>query len=159
MLDMAVEELGDLGLERMDDAEIRSFLGNQKIGVLGLPTTETPYLVPMSYGYDCESRIYFTYVTGEESNKANLSDATERASFLVSSVETPYNWQSVQLTGSLQRVPDEQWDDLGDVLAAAWRPDLFQQVEAEAAVGVYEFEILEQSGIKHRGLPPGLAPE
>lgn len=37
---MSVDELREYGLTEMDDAEIRRFLSNQRVGVLGLPGTD-----------------------------------------------------------------------------------------------------------------------
>lgn len=120
---MGLEELEAYGMTRMDETGIRQFLSNQRIGVLGLPTDWTPYLVPLSFGFDGDSHLYFTYV-GSESRKERLSDRAETASCLVYSVDTPFNWESVLLTGTIERVSDDETDDLADVLDTAWRPDL-----------------------------------
>jgi nitroimidazol reductase NimA-like FMN-containing flavoprotein (pyridoxamine 5'-phosphate oxidase superfamily) len=49
---VTVDELTDYGLERMDDDAIRDCLAAESVGVLGLPTDDVPYLLPLSYGYD-----------------------------------------------------------------------------------------------------------
>jgi nitroimidazol reductase NimA-like FMN-containing flavoprotein (pyridoxamine 5'-phosphate oxidase superfamily) len=152
---MTVDELGAYGLEQLTDDEIASFLANQRLGVLGLPTGNGPYLLPLSFGYDGESRLYFTYVIDGESQKTELSERAERASFLVYSAESPYNWESVSLTGRLAEVPESEWDDIDDVLADAWRPGLIEEAAAGADVAVYRLLIEERSGVKHTGLPPG----
>ena len=91
---MSIDELEQFGLVRMDDAEIRSFLASQGTGVLGFPTADAPYLLPMSYGFDGESRLYFTYLVSSESRKATLSERTDVASMLVYKADTKFNWQS-----------------------------------------------------------------
>jgi nitroimidazol reductase NimA-like FMN-containing flavoprotein (pyridoxamine 5'-phosphate oxidase superfamily) len=64
----------------------------------------------------------------------------EIAAFLAYSAESPYNWESVSVTGRLEPVPESEWDDIDDLLAEAWRPGLIE----------------EWSGVKHTGLPPGV---
>lgn len=154
---MTVTALEEFGLERMSDHEIRAFLANQGMGVLGLPTAgDAPYLLPMSFGFDGGSSLYFTYVLGSESRKGRLSETAEEAGFLVYSARTMFTWESVFLTGEIDAVPPEEWDDLGGVLQGAWRPALLEEAIAAGDVGVYRFDVREQSGIKHTGLPPGL---
>jgi uncharacterized protein len=155
---MTVDELAEYGVNRMDDAEIRDFLLNQGMGVLGLPTEDTPYLLPMSYGFDGDSRLYFTYVLGDDSRKDRLSDRSESAAFLAYSADTMFVWESVLLTGTLDEVPEDEWDDVREAMAVAWRPDLFREASRVEGVKVYRLEVEERSGIKHVGLPPGFEP-
>lgn len=151
---MTVDRLAEYGLDAMDDGEIGDFLRSQRTGVLGLPGDGTPYLVPMSFGYDGES-VYFTYVLGDDSRKATLTDRADRASFLAYSAESPYVWRSVMLSGPVERVPDEERAELGDALAGAWRPDPFETVGEEAGTAVYRLRIESATGYRHAGLPPG----
>lgn len=152
---MSLEELSKFGMVEMDESEIRSFLLNQGVGVLGLPGEDVPYMVPMSFGFDGESNIYFTYVLGSNSQKENLTDKTEKARFLVYSAESMYIWESVLLTGKITEVPVEEWGKYKEVMERAWRPALFQEADLDRGVKVYRFEIKDQRGIKHNGLPPG----
>lgn len=155
---MSVDELRAYGLDEMDDGEIRHFLSNQRTGVLGLPGETVPYLLPISFGYDGDARLYFTYLLGSRSRKKTLSERTDTARFLAFSVDTMYNWQSALLTGTLSEVPESEWDALEEVLSEAWRPSLFDSATLSGDVAVYEFRIEEQTGIKHQGLPPALEP-
>lgn len=152
---MSVPQLEAYGLERMEDDDIREFVSSQSTGVLGLPTDGGPYLIPMSFAFDGESSLYFTYLLGSSSRKADLTERTDSTRFLVYSVETMFNWQSVLLTGSLTAVPEDEWSELEDVLTTAWRPELFRTASTSGGVRVYEFAIQSQSGIRHTGLPPG----
>ncbi|MHB9285716.1 pyridoxamine 5'-phosphate oxidase family protein [Halobacteriales archaeon Cl-PHB] len=154
---MTVDVLGDHGVVRMDGDQVRGFLRNQTVGVLGLPAEGAPYLVPLSYGYDGEDTLYFTYVVGTESRKAALSELAEAARFLVFHVDTPFNWASVLLTGTVDEVPESRWDDLEAAFADAWDPDLFQTAKSVEDVRVFAFDVEESVGIKHTGLPPGFA--
>jgi len=139
----------------MNDDAIRAFLANRKMGVLGLPTGDVPYLLPMSFGYDDEATLYFTFVGGPDSRKRGLIEATDRAGFLCYAAESPFNWESVLLTGTVEAVPDEAWDDIVPVLEAAWRPDIIEAAMATEEVTVYRFAVEEWTGYKHTGLPPG----
>ncbi|MEF8886263.1 MAG: pyridoxamine 5'-phosphate oxidase family protein [Haloarculaceae archaeon] len=152
---MSIPQLEAYGLERMDDDDIREFVSSQSTGVLGLPTDGGPYLIPMSFAFDGESSLYFTYLLGSSSRKADLTEQADRTRFLVYSVETMFNWQSVLLTGALTEVPENEWSELEDLLTTAWRPELFRTASPSGGVRVYEFAIESQSGIRHTGLPPG----
>lgn len=151
---MSVDELREYGLVEMDDSEVRNFLSTQKTGVLGLPDEGTPYLLPLSFGYDGDSRLYFTYLLGSSSRKEELTERAEGASFLAFSVDTMYSWESVLLSGRISAVSESSWDELEEVLDDAWRPSLFESASRSGEVAVYEFRIDEQTGIKHQGLPP-----
>jgi hypothetical protein len=152
---MTVDELRAYGVDHMDGGEIDAFLSTHHTGVLGLPGPEAPYLVPLSYGYDGDSRLYFFYVVGEESTKDELSAQAETARFLVYTAETAFNWRSVLLRGTMREVSDEQWDAVEDEIDLPWRPDLIETASAAEATRLYRFEVEERSGIKHVGLPPG----
>ncbi|WP_262179420.1 pyridoxamine 5'-phosphate oxidase family protein [Haloarcula laminariae] len=145
-------------LTEMDDGAIRAFLTNQKMGVLGLPTDGTPYLLPMSFRYDDGSTLYFAFVGGPDSRKRTLIEATDRAGFLVYAAESPFNWESVLLSGTVEAVPESEWDDIDSVLATAWRPAVVEAAMETEAVAVYRFGVEEWSGYKHTGLPPGFDP-
>ena len=153
---MALEKLSDYGLEHMTDTEIADFLSAQRVGTLGLPSEAGPYMIPMSYGYDREDGLYFTYLEGSDSEKSTLTRRAETARFLVYSVESMFNWSSVSLTGSLREVPQARWDSLAEILESTWRPELLDAAVHGAAITVYRFEVDEQVGIRHTTLAPDL---
>ena len=110
---------------------------------------------PLSFAFDGERDLYILYVGGSESRKRDLTERAEAARFLVYSAETPFNWRSVLLTGSLSEVPESDLAPLLDAMEIRWRPDLFEQASVDEPTALYRFEIDEQTGIKHLGLPPG----
>ncbi|MEF8937451.1 MAG: pyridoxamine 5'-phosphate oxidase family protein, partial [Halovenus sp.] len=122
---------------------------------LGLPTERTPYMIPISYAYDGNQALYFTYLLGPSSEKHRLSEQTDRARFLVYSVETLFNWRSVMLEGTLSEKPESEWDEIEQHLDNVWRPEILQRADLDGGVAIYEFSIEEQSGIRHTGLAPG----
>lgn len=152
---MTISELKPYGLEEMREEEIRAFLDAQTVGVLGLVDDDRPYLLPMSYGYDGDSSLYFTYVLGEESRKGQLTEQIEMAPFLVYSANTMFNWQSVLVEGRFEELPPSQWTDIAEQLEDVWRPEIFQTSTTSSNVTIYEFDIVNQSGIKHTGIAPG----
>lgn len=154
---MTVEELRSFGLQRMTDGEVRDFLENQGFGVLGLPGEDAPYILPMSYGFDGEASLYFTYLRGTDSRKGTLSERGTRASFLVYATETAFNWRSVLLTGEIQPIPESEWPAITADLSDAWRPELLERASEELSVSVYAFRVADRSGVKHAGLPPEFA--
>ncbi|WP_225336321.1 pyridoxamine 5'-phosphate oxidase family protein [Halomicrobium urmianum] len=155
---MTLHELEGFGVSRMTDGEMRDFLTNRGVGVLALPAEHEPYVVPMSFGFDGEDSLYFTYVTTDESRKERLSERGDDAAFLVFDAPSRFMWQSVLLSGAVSPVPESEWDDLGDALGNAWRPDLFEQNGLAADVTVYRFRIANRVGYKQNGLPPGFEP-
>ena len=153
---MTIEELRKYGLETMRDEEITAFLDAQSMGVLGLSADTRPYLLPLSYGNDGDVTLYFTYLVGEESRKAELTDATPEGRFLVYQADSPFRWESVLLDGTLRKVPPSEWSDIGDILEGVWRPKLFETASTSRHVRIYAFDVVESSGIKQTGLPPGI---
>ena len=156
---MTVDGLREFGLEEMDGEEIDAFLSNRRWGVLGLPTGDVPYLLPLSYGFDGADRLYFTYLRGPDSQKATLSERADGASFLVFAVDTLYNWESVVLEGRLTTVSESEWDGIADILDDVWRPDVLESAADGGDIDVYAFSIDDRTGIKHQGLPPEFDPD
>lgn len=152
---MSLDELQEYGMQWMTDEEIHGFLSSQHVGVLGLEAERGPYMLPLSFAFDGESSLYFTYVLGSESRKETLTAETEHPRFLVYKAESMFNWESVLLTGTIEEVPREELDDHEAAADHAWRPDLFKSADTSRGVKVYQFRIDEQVGIKHTGLPPG----
>lgn len=153
---MTVDELSKHGVERMSEAEIRAFLSAQRVGVLGLPAGDVPYMIPISYGFDGEENLYFRYVVGDTSQKGLVSEETTVASFLVFDTSTDTEWTSVALEGTLSRVQD---DELDETLEAEWRPQALKEAATSETTRVYRFWIQNETGIRHSALPPGMNPE
>ena len=149
---MTVEELRAYGVEYMSEEAIGHFIDNRSTGVLGLARDGRPYLVPMAYAFDGDSSLYFTYVSGEESIKQELTDRNAEASFLVYSADTIFHWESVQLDGKLRQVSAEELEDIEDLLESIWKPAKFRGIDEQHQVVVYEFEIRSKTGLKHVGL-------
>lgn len=151
---MTVDELGAYGIERMDDEDIERFLSIRNAGVLGLPASGAPYLLPMSFGYDGGSSLYFSFLVEGDSRKADLADRADRCSFLVYNAETMFHWRSVLLEGTIRRLSADEWAALPASRTPAWRPELIQTASEGLEIGFYEFAVEEWTGISHAVRPP-----
>lgn len=150
---MSVEELQEVGMSSMGGSEIDQFLSNQKVGVLSLPAEEGPYVVPLSFAYDGESAVYFTYLLGADSQKEEVTEKADIARFLVYSVDSAFHWESVLVSGPIEPLPREEWGR--HEFQSQWRPEVFERADLSRGVRVYRLTIEERSGVKHAGLPPG----
>lgn len=151
---MTIDELSEHGMHRMDDQEIEQFLSIQSLGVLALPAEDEPYQVPLSYGYDGGSKLYFFYVVGKESRKQELSEQAQSASFLVYTAETAFHWRSVSLKGTLRALSEDERADVTDAQMPTWRPKLIETASEREATRFWEFRIEESTGISHDTEPP-----
>lgn len=148
---MSIDEVSESEIDHLTDEQMREFLTEQGVGVLGLAGEEVPYLLPMSFGFDGESTLYFVFLLfGTESRKETLSDRNRRARFLTYSAETVHRWRSVSLEGRIERVDDE-WDVLRDAMENAWHPDLFSAAAPMRGVEGYRLRIDEWTGIQSTG--------
>ena len=149
---MSTDELLESSAAAMTDDRIREFLTEQGVGTLALPDDDAPYLVPMSFGYDGESALYFTFLLfGPESRKETLSERASGARFLVYEARSPHEWRSVNLRGRIEAIEEDDWADLREAMANAWHPDLFSSAEPMRGVRGYRFRIDEWTGIRQGG--------
>ena len=151
---MTVDELGTYGIEQMDDEAVERFLSIRKVGILGLSTSGAPYLLPMSFGYDGGTRLYFSFLLGGQSKKAELADRSDVCSFLVYNAETMFHWQSVLLEGTIRRLTEEERSELSATQIPPWQPELIQTASEQDETRFYEFEVEEWTGISHAIRPP-----
>ncbi|MFB6140145.1 MAG: pyridoxamine 5'-phosphate oxidase family protein [Halosimplex sp.] len=152
---MTVDDLTEYGVEQMDDEAIDAFLSSQRVGVLGLPAEGPPTMRPLSFAFDGADGLYVLYVVGTGSRKRDLSDRADAARFLVYSAEAPFNWRSVLLTGTIDRVPDGEAATLGESLSLPWQPDLLRAAAESEETRLYRFDIDDRQGLRHAGLPEG----
>lgn len=140
---------------RMTDAEVDALLRTQGFGVLSMADGGVGYGVPLSFGY-ADERMFFVFQRqAAESRKKQFTETTERASFLVTDVESKHDWASVILTGTLRQVDADDWDELVDALEAnAWFPSLFSEADPMQNWLGYEFVVEDTSGLKSSAYTP-----
>ncbi len=89
----------------MSTEEIDTFLGNQETGVLSLARADTPYAIPISYGYDGTSRrFYMRLVSTPESEKREFLASAPEARLVVYDNEGA-TYRSVVAIGTLEAIP------------------------------------------------------
>lgn len=97
----------------MDDDEIAAFLTAEGHGILAFGG-ESPYAIPMSYGYDSDEReMYMHMSTFEGSDKQARLDGPTAVSLVVSRYEQPDRWRSVVVDGSLSELPKNELERRG----------------------------------------------
>lgn len=147
---MSTDELLESSADSMTDEQIQEFLTEQGVGILALPGEDIPYVVPMSFGYDGNSALYFIFLLfGTDSRKETLSDRAQRARFLVYRAQSMYDWQSVSLVGQISAVAEDEWDELQSAMQNAWHPNLFSSASPMRGIKGYQFQIDGWTGIQH----------
>ncbi|MEF8851465.1 MAG: pyridoxamine 5'-phosphate oxidase family protein [Haloarculaceae archaeon] len=147
---MTLEELLETSADLMSDDQIREFLREQGVGILALPDEPFPYVVPMSFGYDGDSTLYFVFLLfGTASHKETLAESAEGGRFLVYRARSMHDWQSVTLTGQISAAAEDEWGDVRSAMQNAWHPDLFSSASPMRGVRPYQFRVEEWTGI-HR---------
>ena len=88
----------------MTDAEVDAFLSRHETGVLSLARDETPYAIPISYGFDEESRdVFLRLVSTPDSEKREFLGSDPQARIVVYE-EDGDEYGSVVVVGTLRRV-------------------------------------------------------
>ena len=88
----------------MTDAEVDAFLSRHETGVLSLARDETPYAIPISYGFDEESRdAFLRLVSTPDSEKREFLASDPKARIVVYEEEGD-EYGSVVGVGTLRRV-------------------------------------------------------
>ncbi len=88
----------------MSAAEVDAFLSRHETGVLSLARDEAPYAIPVSYGFDEESRnVFLRLVSTPDSEKREFLASDPQARIVVYEEEDE-GYGSVVGTGTLDRV-------------------------------------------------------
>jgi len=88
----------------LSDAEVDAFLAQHETGVLSLARDETPYAIPISYGFDEASRdAFLRLVSTPDSEKREFLGSDPRARIVVYEDDGD-EYTSVVGVGTLRRV-------------------------------------------------------
>jgi nitroimidazol reductase NimA-like FMN-containing flavoprotein (pyridoxamine 5'-phosphate oxidase superfamily) len=136
--------------DALDDIEIRQFLTERGLGVLGLAAGGESYTIPIAFAYDVEAgRCIFRFLATEDSQKMEYVTQTEVASLTAYDWTGPDNWRSVVLRGPLFKLADNEmaqaaalFSDLGAEAAL----DVFNEPVSAYETGWYEMGIDEITG-------------
>jgi nitroimidazol reductase NimA-like FMN-containing flavoprotein (pyridoxamine 5'-phosphate oxidase superfamily) len=135
----------------MASDDIDDLLETQGYGILSLCGDGEPYSIPVSFGYDGE-RLYFGFLKqGADSAKvAHISDgATVR--LLITDIRGRFEWQSVAVTGPVNRVheEDDDWERFIETLTDnGWFMEAFERSDAVDSLQGWELDIDELQGLE-----------
>lgn len=129
--------------------ETDEFLGRHETGVLSLARGDDPYSIPISYGYNADTRcFYLRLVSTPESEKRSFLSSNPRARLVVYEEDDP-TYVSVIVTGSLQRIPREDLTiERVEQYGEAKRPlfEIWSESRREVDVELYEMNPEDMSG-------------
>lgn len=134
----------------MDRDEVDEFLADQGYGVLSLADGGSAYGVPVSFGYDGDSKLYLYLIQfGDSSRKLDYADETETACLVTFDVTDRFRWRSAIVSGTLHPLPEEDIEAMEEVMNDnAWFPSLFPPEDPMTAVRRLELHIDEVTGRK-----------
>jgi len=92
----------------MTDAEVNAFLSRHETGVLSLARDATPYAIPISYGFDEQSRDAFLRLVSTPDSEKRAFLASNPQARIVVYEEDGNEYQSVVGIGTLHRVDLEE---------------------------------------------------
>lgn len=104
-------ETTDIHATEMTDSEIDAFLVSEGLGILALGG-DTPYAIPMTYGFDPDDRALIFQLGDFDGSKKNaLLEAEDTVAFAVVAYERPDRWRSVVVEGRLREITAEEADE------------------------------------------------
>lgn len=135
----------------MSDEAVDSFLQSEGYGILAFDG-DSPYAIPMSYGYDSNERVLYVHLANYEgSEKQRRLNESNRVVLVVSQYERPDQWQSVVVDGTLSQLSnnDVRERNVFEAFASSELAsvDVFNRDLAEIS---FEWYILEPSRIEGR---------
>lgn len=135
----------------MSREEIDEFLSERETGVLSLAKDNEPYAIPISYGYDADSRtFYMRLVSTPESEKRQFLSSTPTARVVVyDENETRTTYRSVVAKGMLEEIdPDSLTVDQIAQYGTASRPlfEIWGQDKESLDIKLYEFDPFDIQG-------------
>ena len=135
-----------LGSE-MDDVEIDELLMDVGVGVLSMSAEGVPYGVPLSFGYD-GAKLYFVFLDAStDLRKETYAEQATVASFTTFDIDPDGSWRSVIVSGPLDRIVIDEWDDAREAMADnAYHSDLLGEYELQENPNVWALDIQERSG-------------
>jgi nitroimidazol reductase NimA-like FMN-containing flavoprotein (pyridoxamine 5'-phosphate oxidase superfamily) len=135
-----------LGLA-LDDPEIDDVLREVGVGVLSMSADGVPYGVPLSFGYDGDA-LYFVFLGATaDLRKETYAEQSDEVSFTTVAVDPDGAWRSVIVSGTLDRITPEHWDDAREaMLDNAYQSDLLAEHELQENPNVWTLDIEERSG-------------
>ena len=133
----------------MTTGEIDAFLGSHETGVLSLARADTPYAIPISYGYDgVDKRFYMRLVSTPESEKHQFLASSPEARLVIYD-EEGQTYRSVVAIGTLEAIsPSDLTVDRIEQYGLAKRPlfEIWAEGKSELDIELYELAPDQLSG-------------
>jgi len=133
----------------MSRAETDALLARNETGVLSLARGDEPYAIPISYGYDAETRTFFLrLVSTPESEKREFLSSSPAVRLVVSE-ETEPEYRSVVAQGTLREVStDEMTVERIEQFGDAKRPlfEIWGESKTDLRIQLYELDADDVSG-------------
>lgn len=133
----------------MSRAETDALLARNETGVLSLARGDEPYAIPISYGYDAETRTFFLRLVSTPDSEKREFLSSSPAVRLVVSEETEPEYRSVVAQGTLQEVPtDEMTVERIEQFGDAKRPlfEVWGEAKPDLRIQLYELAADDVSG-------------
>jgi nitroimidazol reductase NimA-like FMN-containing flavoprotein (pyridoxamine 5'-phosphate oxidase superfamily) len=133
----------------MSRAETDALLARHETGVLSLARGDEPYAIPISYGYDAETRTFFLrLVSTPESEKREFLSSSPAVRLVVSEEAEP-EYRSVVAQGTLKEVStDEMTVERIEQFGDAKRPlfEIWGESKTDLRIQLYELDADDVSG-------------
>lgn len=133
---------------KMDEPEIDEVLTEVGVGVLSMSAAGMPYGVPLSFGYDGDSSLYFVFLGATtELRKETYAQQSDVANFTTFEINPDGSWRSVIVAGPLDRITIEEWDTAREaVVDNAYQSNLLSEYELQENPNVWALRTQERSG-------------
>lgn len=135
---------------QMTAEDVDAFLGTQETGVLSLADDGDPYAVPISFGYNADSRtFYFRLVSTDGSEKRRFLTGTPEARFVVYDDDGTETYRSVVATGRLEEIdPSELSVDDVEQYGKAKRPlfEIWGEPRTDLDIRLFRFDATDVTG-------------
>jgi len=144
---MGIDDKPLLGVELAESA-IDDVLREVGVGVLSMSADGVPYGVPLSFGYDGTDNLYFLFLDkSAELRKELYAEQSDVASFTILDSNPDGTWRSVIVSGPLNRITIDEWDEAREAMAAnAYQSNLLSRYELQENPNVWVLEIEDRSG-------------
>lgn len=133
----------------MSRAETDALLARNETGVLSMARGDEPYAIPISYGYDAETRTFFLRLVSTPDSEKREFLSSSPAVRLVVSEEAEPEYRSVVAQGTLQEVStDEMTVERIEQFGDAKRPlfEIWGESKTDLRIQLYELDADDVSG-------------
>jgi nitroimidazol reductase NimA-like FMN-containing flavoprotein (pyridoxamine 5'-phosphate oxidase superfamily) len=135
----------------MSTAEIDEFLSGAETGVLSLARDNEPYSIPISYGYDADSRVFYLRLvsTPDSAKRRFLSSRPQTRLVIYDENDPQTQYRSVLASGILEEIdPSEMSVEEIEQYGTARRPlfEIWGAGKDELDIKLYRLRPAELTG-------------